>query len=272
MNPDLVQMLETHYQRYQADGGNHQALLKIAEDRSLASEDLFALARADVQREMDAESDESGKEIPSSLFMPSWVNPYFFSFPLVILQQRVEEATLQTAFALLEEKDPASRILAAKVLRELPGLDDAPQPHSQEVVERLQIAARAESNDEVLHWLLAAIGWQCLPASTEFLLNYVEHPAWTIRLVVSDNLLMGGSAAEDVTPSWQRAVMTFLRDEDEDVQWSMLYEIKIRVNMMMAYRQEIEGAVRPNMASFSKDVREQAEELLAAFEDPTREF
>lgn len=265
MSSDLVTKLEAHFERYQAARPMHPALVEIAQDDSMATADLFRVALEDVRKTWKASQSQPPEGLPGAILTPSWASPDHVNFPLLILQQRVEEETLQTALHLLQEREPASRILAAQVLRELPGLEDAPQPHSEEVLQRLQEAAQVEAEEEVLAWLLAAIGWQRLPDSTEFLLRYVGHSALAIRLIVADNLLMGGSTPEDVTPAWQEGVMTLLRDPDEDVQWSMLYEVAARPKLMAAHRQEIEREIRPRVEDFSQDLREQAEELFSAF-------
>ena len=257
--------LEAYFQRYQAASPMHSALVEIAKDDSMATADLFQLALKDVRKAWQQSRSNPPEGLPGAILTPSWASPEHVNFPLLLLQQRVDEETLQTALDLLQEEDPACRILAAQVLRELPGLEDAPQPHSAEVLQRLQEAAQVEAEEDVLAWFLAAIGWQRLPASTEFLLRYVKHSVLAIRLIVADNLLMGGSSAQDVTPAWQEGVMTLLRDPDEDVQWSMLYEIAARPKLMAAHRQEIEEEIRPQVANFSQDLREQAEELFTAF-------
>lgn len=265
MISDLVTKLNAHFERYQAARPRHPVLVEIAMDESMATADLFRLALEDVRGTWNDNQSELSEDLLSTVLSPSWASPNHVNFPLLILQQRVEEETLQTALNLLQEKDSASRILAAQVLRELPGLENAPQPHSAEVLQRLQEAALVESEQGVLAWFLAAIGWQCLPESTEFLLRYVRHSARAIRLIVADNLLMGGSTPEDVTPAWQEGVLVLLRDSDEDVQWSILYEIAARPKLMAAHRQEIEKEIRPRVKNFRQDLREQAEELFTAF-------
>lgn len=59
--------------------------------------------------------------------------------------------------------------------------------------------------------------------------------------------------------------MSLLLDPDEEVQWSMLYEITARPELMAEHRQEIEKEIRPMVDGFSKDLQEQAEEMFAAF-------
>lgn len=222
MGSKPLRLLVSYFESYNEERPSHPVLVRAACDRSISTSFLVGLATKFVvqeRSELEAEGD-SGKALA-----PSWLREGEVNFPLLILQQRVDQETIEAALDLLVRKAPEERQLGAQVLREMPSLDSAPQPHSQMVIDHLEKLVQIENDRLVLQWGLSAIGWQCMPEGTTILLSFAKSKDSLVRLVVADNLLMGSKNSGEISLETFNAAMGFIGDECEDVQWSILFEI-----------------------------------------------
>lgn len=238
-------IFEYYTERYTRVRPSHPVLLEAARDERLTTAYLIQRATECVRRERNGD--------------------YHVANPaLLVLQQRANREVLNAALLLLESDDPAPRQLAALVLRELPGLDSAPYPYSHEVISHLEMLVKAESDEEVLLWALSAIGWQCHPDGTDILLSFAQDDRASIRRVVGDNLINAFDEDQGIPVAVADALLTFAKDTDSDIRWSVFYDISDFPRLFMSYRDAFIQAAKQAKQDPVEDVREQASKAYNA--------
>ncbi len=206
MTDKQAKILHSYIERYTRAKPSHPVLLEAAGDVRLTTSYLVKRATDGVRQE------RTGKDHVA--------NP-----ALLVLQQRANPEVLASALLLLESDDAASRQLGAMILRELPGLDSAPYPYSSKVISHLEMLVESESDEEVLLWALAAIGWQCHPAGTDVLLSFVSDERASVRRVIGNNLCMACKEDRKIPAPVAEALLTLAKDEDSDIRRSIFYDI-----------------------------------------------
>jgi len=226
--------------RLESERPLHPVLLAAAQDARLTTD--FLIERAvEVVREERASADDDDRRNPA----------------LLVLQQRGEKA-LDAALHLLDSTDPAARQLGAQLLRELPGLDSAPYPYSPKIIGRLGTLVEMEPDEEVLCWELAAIGWQCHPSANEVLLRFAGDERASVRHVVANNLLNGCKEGAELPAPVAHALLQLTRDADEDVRWSVFYDVAEYPECFSAFREVFRQSAQDALQDLDERVREEA--------------
>lgn len=189
------------------------------------------------------------------------------SLALLVLQQRADDEVLQTALSLLQESNPAARQLGCKLLRELPSLDLAPYPHSLQAVKALEQMIAVEDDEEVLTRALDAVGWQCHPAGLDVLLRMQNDERASVRHVVANNLLQVCPEGHVLPDAVTEALLRLARDPDDDIRWSVLYDVAEFPYMFRRHRSQFRAAAAEAQSDRNSSVREQASRACEALDN-----
>lgn len=233
------------YVKRRAETPSHSVTVEAAQDVRLTTDFLIERAMEVVREERVSDDDQR-------------LNP-----ALLVLHQRAEKV-LDPALHLLDDTDPAARQLGAQILRELPGLDSAPYDYSPRIIRRLGTLVETEPDYEVLCWALAAIGWQCHPSANEVLLKFVDDERASVRSVVANNLLKGCKGGTALSAPVAQALLRLAKDADEDIRWSVFYDISEYPELFSTFRDVFRQAVQDAQQDLDERVREQAWEASEA--------
>ncbi len=245
MDDKQAEILDYYEKEYDLTKPSHPILLKAALDNRLTTEYLIMRSIECVRQERDDDNHVA--------------NP-----ALLILQQRVDSDVLDSVLLLLKNDDAAARQLGAQVLREFPGLDSAPSPYSHKVIRHLEKMIETELDDEVLLWALSAIGWQCHPDGIDVILRFVDDERTFIRRVVGNNLLMACKGNFDMPPTVAKALLILAKDKDDDIRWSVFYDVAEFSDLFADYRDAFKQAAHSAKQDSAKNVREQANKAYKA--------
>ncbi len=245
MTDTQAEILDGYADRYPHARPKHDVLLDAARDTRLTTPFLIKGAIAHMRRQRDDDVDGP-------------------CFELLVLQQRVNREVLDSALAMLEDTDPAVRQLGTRILRELPGLDAAPYPHSPEALSCLERLVAVERDEEVLCSALAAIGWQCLPAGTDVLLRFTDDERSSVRYVVSNTLHMGSCRDGGVPEAAASALLSLACDPDEDIRWSVFYDVAEYPGLFASHHKEFKKLAHDAMQDPVEKVREEASRAYEA--------
>ncbi len=249
LTPDEV--LDTYDRESRSDTGRDWRM-RAAADARLPTDFLVRRGIEDTRRARDSDPDHVGVAV-------------------FVLQQRVDAATLEVLLGLLEHPDPAAREFAINVLRQFPGLAEPPPPHAQRVVEHLERLVAREQDDEVLAGALSAIAWQRVPGYVDILLRWRDDPRDLVRYKVADNLLMTADEDQPLPEPIVDALLAFATDPDDDIRWSVFFDVADWPRMFADRREAFRAAARAALDDEDHTVGEQAARALAALDAPDPE-
>jgi hypothetical protein len=185
--------------------------------------------------------------------------------PLAFLVERTDQEIIEAGFDLLASEVPAKRQLGASILKETPGLQYAPHPHSARLVKTLRLLVAQESDLEVLWNLLSAVGWQLLPEGMDILLSQIEHENCGVRWRVANKLLMLCPESREMPKAMAQAFLRLARDPDEDIRWSVFYDMAEHFQYYHCYQDEFVAAAahaeNDPVAKVRKEARRASEAL-----------
>jgi hypothetical protein len=161
-------------------------------------------------------------------------------------------ALLETGLRELRSEDQSRRILGTRLVREIrddPAVSDA-----------LTSALRAETDREVVGWILAAFGVIGSDTVTDLVLPYADHPDAWVRYYATEAL----SHCKVLDPRSSAALMR-LGDEDDDVRFSAVFELGVWLREIGG--PQIRAAVEQAVDDPNETVARVAREALAEFSD-----
>lgn len=183
------------------------------------------------------------------------------------LQQRTTPKILERALAMLASPEVARRHLAANVLKEFPRLDDAPNPHSPEVVVALEDAARSERDEDALAAMLCAIGWQKLPQGEQVLLRYVDDARHKVRDAVANNLLMAVEPEMGPSEGVLDALRALSQDASSWIREGVFYEVAEFPELFLRQRERFVESARQVVDSHPAGETSEARRALRVLDD-----
>jgi hypothetical protein len=228
----MIKELSKYYEK----GITHSATIAASKDERILTFDLIVLAKKTLQQQKNKE------EIPN--------------FALITLHYRNNRNTLNKSINLLQSYDPIDREIGCVILREFPCLNDAPYPQSPTIIKEISKMIEKEDNLDVLLSGLSAIGWQCHPDGKDILLSYLSDPRNAVRLVVADNLLMVNPEESCISEEIFKAYLSFADDTDEDIRWTIFYDISEYPDMFNRYKIQLLEISKKRSSDKNEDVRE----------------
>lgn len=122
---------------------------------------------------------------------------------------------VDTAFAMLKAADPVVRVFGIRLLRELRGNTNA----AAAFVDLL----RRETDDDVISWCIAGLGFQGTADAIDLLAPFVAHRDAQLRYRLAAAL--SSCALPTMTDTARDGLLALADDENDDVRYAALYEL-----------------------------------------------
>ncbi len=220
MNKESVERVREHLKTYQKMP--HKHIIKASQDEQLTTPELIVLSREIcVEEEKDDENT-------------------IFNFPIVILQERADEEVFNQSIQLLQSLDAIDKALGCRILKGFPDRDRTRTEFTPQIIEALAKLMEYEKEEDILSNAVYAITCQCDKEGHDLLLNkeihlsnseYIRHSwAYGLLYIFDEEYL--------VTKEYAEIFLLFLKDEDEDIRWSVLYDITEFPLLFKNFKQE----------------------------------
>lgn len=135
-----------------------------------------------------------------------------------IVVEAPEKERLRVGLELIDSEDPARRILGIRLIREV---------HEEKIeiaaIERLADLLRAETDENVIYWIVGAFGFLESAKVTDKLVALAGHIEPGIRYHVATALMNSGS--EDVPAEIWDALSKLCHDGNAEVRFSAVFEV-----------------------------------------------
>lgn len=185
--------------------------------------------------------------------------------PLMILHLRSNHDTFTKALALLPSNSSIDRELGCRILREFPGLDAHPTIFSERIIEAMSQLLETEKNEDVFLAAISTIGWQGHDKGHDILLRLSSDSRAEVRYVVAGNLLKIFGDSRKVTEETAKVFLTFAQDPDEDIRWSVFYDMAEFPDIFSDFKEECIAAALHAKNDSVLEVRNEATRAFDAF-------
>lgn len=177
----------------------HDNMINASKSPNLKTQDLIEFATAVIKHERET-GDEQGNKA------------------LLILQERSTDDVYYCAKELLNSDKPEERQLGATIFRESK-LSQKNSSYHETILNLLYEKSQIEKDEEVLIWIVSAIGWIHTRISNEYLFVFTEHPLAGVRFAVAANWIRSCSADEPFPSEVANVAEKLCKDNNSDVRW-----------------------------------------------------